>query len=158
MKNVLRVMCALKCSQNLLELTETLLRIHERFLIKELVYNKVAGFQASVSILPKMEFLHINFSEILSIPLEHLFLGWCFNDCFHNLLLQTVYPFCLLICFLNDWFYLNRILVIKKRSFEKIFNWFKIAGITLRRARGNSPNKKLDLKTLLRILDLKNYF
>ena len=91
----------------------------------------MAGFQASVSILPKMEFLHINFSEILSIPLEHLFLGWCFHGCFHNLLLQTVYPFCLLICSLYDWFYLNRILVIKKRSFEKIFNWFKIAGITL---------------------------
>ena len=52
-RNVLRNMLALKCSQNLQEITETLIGIHGRSLMKELVYNKVAGFQPSLSTLVK---------------------------------------------------------------------------------------------------------
>ena len=48
MKNVLQNRCVLKYFQKLYEITKTLTRIHGRSLMKELGYNKVAGFQASV--------------------------------------------------------------------------------------------------------------
>ena len=46
-------------------------------------------------------------------------LRWYFNDCFHNFLLQTLYPFRSLICFLCDWFHLNRIHAIKNILLKK---------------------------------------
>ena len=54
MKNVFSNICVLKCSQNLREITETLIRIHGRSPMKELVYYKIAGFQAPLSTLLKI--------------------------------------------------------------------------------------------------------
>ena len=57
----------LKCSKNLQKTTETQIGIHARRIKRVLVYNKVAGFQASILVLLKMEFIHIYFSRILSM-------------------------------------------------------------------------------------------
>ena len=47
------------------------------------------------------------------------YLRWYFNDCFHNSLLQTLYPFCSLTCFSCDSYHLNRLLAIKNILLKK---------------------------------------
>ena len=128
------------------EIIETLITIHAWFFMKEpsislLNFNK--KFK-NIYFITKNTYIYIytiNYTKTYTIHKPNIYhkhilkrytllgscifiryayyLRWYFNDCFHNSLLQTLYPFCSLTCFLCDSYHLNRILAIKNILLKK---------------------------------------